>query len=60
MAMVTQERFEQIVGSLLRAHGKARCPDFRAIWLAKVREIQRTELSEMKLIQQERRNLTWQ
>ena len=60
MAMVTQERFEQIVGSLLRAHGEAKCPDFRAIWLGKVREIQRTELSEMKLIQQERRNLTWQ
>ena len=58
MAMLTQERFEQIVGSLLRAHGEAKCPDFRAIWLAKVQEIQRTELSEMKLQQQER-NLTW-
>jgi hypothetical protein len=60
MAMVTQERLEQIVGSLLRAHGRATCPDFRAIWLSKVQEILRTELSEMKLTQQERRNLTWQ
>jgi hypothetical protein len=59
MAMVTQERFEQIVGSLLRAHEKAKCPDFRAIWLSKVQEIQRTELSEMKLHQQEG-NIKWQ
>jgi len=59
MAMVTQERFEQIVGSLLRAHEKAKCPDIRAIWLSKVQEIQRTELSEMKLHQQEG-NIKWQ
>ena len=58
MAMVTQERFEQIVGSLLRAHGKARCPDFRAIWLAKAKEIQRLGLAEMKLNQQEG-NIKW-
>jgi len=59
MAMLTQERFEQIVGSLLRAYEKAKCPNFRAIWLSKVQEIQRTELSEMKLHQQEG-NIKWQ
>jgi hypothetical protein len=57
--MVTQARFEEIIGRLLHAYSEAKSPDFRAIWLAKVQEIQRTELSEMKLHQQERR-LTWQ
>jgi hypothetical protein len=60
MAILNQERFEAILARLYHAHHTARDPDFRALWLSKVQEIQRTELSEMKLIQQERRNLTWQ
>ena len=59
MAMVTQARFEQIISRLDHAYQMAEHPDFKAIWLAKAREIQRLGLAEMKLNQQEG-NLQWQ
>mgnify|MGYP003668857571 CR=1 FL=1 len=59
MAMVTQERFEEIISRLDHAYRMAEHPDFKAIWLAKAREIQRLGLAEMKLNQQEG-NIKWQ
>ena len=59
MAMVTQEKFEQIISRLYHAYHVAQCPAFKAIWLAKAREIQRRELAEMKLNQQEG-HIQWQ
>ena len=59
MAMVTQARFEEIISRLYHAYHMAQCPDFKDIWLAKAREIQRLGLAEMKLNQQEG-NLQWQ
>ena len=59
MAMVTQARFEEIISRLDHAYHMAQCPDFKAIWLAKAREIQRLGLAEMKLNQQEG-NIKWQ
>ena len=59
MAMVTQEKFEQIISRLDHAYQMAQCPAFKAVWLAKAREIQRRELAEMKLNQQEG-NIQWQ
>ena len=47
--MLTQERFEGVVSSLLTAASAAKHPDFRAIWLSKAQEIQRTELTKLKL-----------
>tara|TARA_R110000824_G_scaffold241002_4_gene429689 strand:- start:3571 stop:3714 length:144 start_codon:yes stop_codon:yes gene_type:complete len=38
---------------LYHAHEMAESPDFKAIWLTKAREIQRSELAETKLNQQE-------
>ena len=58
-AMVTQERFEEIISRLDRAYHMAQCPAFKAVWLAKAREIQRRELAEMKLNQQEG-HIQWQ
>ena len=57
--MVTQERFEEIISRLDHAYRMAEHPDFKAIWLAKAREIQRLGLAEMKLNQQEG-NIKWQ
>ena len=59
MAMVSQERFEQIISRLDHAYQMAEHPDFKAIWLAKAKEIQRLGLAEMKLSQQEG-NIKWQ
>jgi hypothetical protein len=59
MAMVTQEKFEQIISRLDHAYQMAQCPAFKAVWLAKAREIQRRELAEMKLNQQEG-HIQWQ
>ena len=58
MAMVSQERFEQIISRLDHAYQMAEHPDFKAIWLAKAKEIQRLGLAEMKLNQQEG-NIKW-
>jgi len=57
--MVTQEKFEQIISRLDHAYQMAQCPAFKAVWLAKAREIQRRELAEMKLNQQEG-HIQWQ
>ena len=59
MAMVTQARFEEIISRLDHAYQMAGHPDFKAIWLAKAKEIQRLGLAEMKLNQQEG-NIKWQ
>ena len=59
MAMVTQEKFEQIISRLDHAYQMAQGPAFKAVWLAKAREIQRRELAEMKLNQQEG-HIQWQ
>ena len=59
MAMVTQEKFEQIISRLDHAYQMAQCPAFKAVWLAKAREIQRRELAEMKLNQTEG-HIQWQ
>jgi hypothetical protein len=53
MTMISLEKFEKILSRLNHAHNVAKNPDFKAIWLRKVQEIQRTELAEMKLNQQE-------
>ena len=58
MTMISLEKFEEILNRLNHAHSVAQNPDFKAIWLRKVHEIQRTELAEMKLNQQEG-NLRW-
>jgi hypothetical protein len=57
--MVAQEKFEDLISRLYHAYHMAHCPAFKAIWLAKAREIQRRELAEMKLNQQEG-NIKWQ
>ena len=51
--MITQEKFEEIISRLYHAYHVAGHPDFKAIWLAKAREIQRLELAKMKIHQQE-------
>jgi len=53
MEMITQEKFEEIVSRLDHAYRMAEHPEFKAIWLAKAREIQRLELAKMKIHQQE-------
>ncbi len=57
--MVAQEKFEEIISRLYHAYHMAQCPAFKAVWLAKAREIQRRELAEMKLNQQEG-HIQWQ
>ena len=50
---INLERFEEILNLLYHAHEMAESPDFKALWLTKAREIQRSELAETKLNQQE-------
>jgi hypothetical protein len=50
---ISLKRLEEILNLLYHAHEMAESPDFKAIWLTKAREIQRSELAETKLNQQE-------
>jgi len=51
--MISLERLEEVLSLLSRAHDVAESQEFKAIWLQKAKEIQRTELAEMNLNQQE-------
>lgn len=53
MEMISQPRFDEIITRLYHAYHVAGHPDFKAIWLAKAREIQRLELAKMRIHQQE-------
>ena len=48
-----QDRFEEIIRLLREAHDAARDADFQHLWSLKIEEIQRTELLEINLHQQE-------
>ena len=51
--MLKQDRFEEIIRLLQRAHDAARDEDFRNLWHLKIEEVQRSELQEINLLQQE-------
>jgi hypothetical protein len=51
--MLRQDRFEEIIRLLQRAHDAARDEDFRNLWHLKIEEVQRSELLEISLRQQE-------
>jgi len=51
--MLRQVRFEEIIRLLQGAHDAARDKDFRNLWLLKIEEVQRSELQEINLLQQE-------
>ena len=57
--MMNLERLEEILSRLYHAHYMANNPDFKKIWLSKAKEIQRAELAEGKLNQQEG-HIQWQ
>ena len=52
---ISLKRLEEILNLLYHAHEMAESPDFKALWLTKAREIQRSELAETKLNQLEGR-----
>ena len=52
--VVTHERFAEVVRLLGEARDAAHDNEFRKIWAQKLRQVQRTELSEANLRQQER------
>jgi hypothetical protein len=52
-AVISLERLEEVLNLLYRAHDMAESQEFKAIWVQKVKEIQRTELAETNISQQE-------
>ena len=51
---MTHERFAEVVRLLGEARDAAHDNEFRVMWAQKLRQVQRTELSEANLHQQER------
>jgi hypothetical protein len=51
--MLKQDRFEEIIQLLQAAYDAACDEDFRNLWHLKIEEVQRSELLEINLHQQE-------
>jgi hypothetical protein len=51
---VNHDRFAEVVRLLAKAKDEAQDDEFRVMWAQKLRQVQRTELSEANLHQQER------
>jgi hypothetical protein len=53
---MSQEKFDKSIALLSRAEWNARREEFKSLYRAKIRELQRTELSELKIKSQEGRH----
>ena len=53
---MSQEKFDRSIALLSRAEWSARREEFKSLYRAKIRELQRTELSELKIKSQEGRH----
>jgi len=51
--MLNDDRYIEVLDSLWRAHATAGRQDFKNMWMIKIREIQRSELYELKLLSQQ-------